>query len=73
MQLRPELKTTKYTIQKRESNLFGRIMQSVTAEACCEKIAKFIPLSISDTPSGWVRPGETSNEGKVSSIWGASS
>ncbi len=33
-------------------HLSGSDKQRVTAVACCEKIAKLIPLSTSDTPSG---------------------
>ena len=32
--------------------LWGSDKQSVTAVAWCEKIAKLIPLSTSDTPNG---------------------
>lgn len=45
----------------------------MTAEACCEKIAKLIPLSTSDTPSGNAWPGKILIDGVVSDTWGASS
>lgn len=47
--------------------------QSLTAVACCEKIAKLIPLSTSDTPSGNAWPGKISNDGAIWDTWGASS
>ena len=53
-------------------HLSGSDKQRVTAVACCEKIAKLIPLSTSDTPSGNAWPGKIFN-GVVSGAWGASS
>lgn len=44
----------------------GRTKQSVTVVACCEKIAKLIPLSTCDTPNGTACPGEISHVGLFS-------
>lgn len=56
-----------------QCHLSGSDKQSVTAVACCEKIAKLVPMSTSDTPSGKAWPGKVFHDGLVSDIWGASS
>lgn len=54
-------------------DLWGRVKQRTTAVACCEKIAKLIPFSTSDTPSGNAWPGKTFKDLLAFSVGGASS
>lgn len=42
----------KFSLQNRSYSVRNDI-QRVTDVACCEKIAKLIPLSTGDTPSGY--------------------
>lgn len=65
----PKLKAIYY---KLEMHLSLNDKQMVTAVACCEKMAKLIPLSTSETPKGNAWPGTIFNIGPVSKFSGAS-
>lgn len=58
---------------KIHSHLSGNDKQSVTEVACCEKRAKLIPFTVSDTPRGLGRPGMLFKDGLVSDISSTSS